>query len=270
VNYPNGHRNVIHTRRGITPVPFFQPPEYPIKSHNGAAFVIEGDTKMLFGEIRRTGGISIPHTSATTMGTDWRDNDRELEPLVEIFQGDRYNYECAACPLADPGGAKANEGESVLEQPRPAGFVHNAWEKGYRLGVIASSDHWSTHMSYALVYTPDLSRESIHNAMRRRRTYAATDNIILEYRMGEHFMGDEFAAAQVPPISVKIAGTAPIADLAIVRNNRVVYHTTPGISTANVQYQDTAPPKGLNWYYVRAQQKDRQMVWSSPIWVTVK
>lgn len=35
----------------------------------------------------------MSHTSATLMGTDWRDNDRSLEPLVEIYQGDRMSYE---------------------------------------------------------------------------------------------------------------------------------------------------------------------------------
>jgi hypothetical protein len=27
------------------------------------------------------------------MGTDWRDNDPVVEPVVEIYQGDRQNYE---------------------------------------------------------------------------------------------------------------------------------------------------------------------------------
>ena len=33
------------------------------------------------------------HTSATGMGTDWRDNDPDVEPVVEIYQGHRHNYE---------------------------------------------------------------------------------------------------------------------------------------------------------------------------------
>jgi hypothetical protein len=101
VTYPNGHRNIMHTKRGFTAVPFFQGLQAQFRSHNGAGEVLDGDTKMLYDEIRRSGGIAVSHTSATTMGTDWRDNDKDLEPVVEIFQGDRYSYECAACPLAD-------------------------------------------------------------------------------------------------------------------------------------------------------------------------
>ena len=72
-----------------------------MRYHTSAGSVLADDAKLLFEEIRRSGGISIPHTSATGMGTDWRDNDPEVEPLVEIYQGDRHNYEAAGAPLSD-------------------------------------------------------------------------------------------------------------------------------------------------------------------------
>ena len=80
---------------------------------------------------------------------------------------------------------------------QPEGMVSVAWAKGYKLGMIASSDHCSTHISYALVYTGDPTRQGILDAIRKRHTYGATDNIILDVRMGEHFMGDEFHAHAV-------------------------------------------------------------------------
>jgi hypothetical protein len=190
--------------------------------------------------------------------------------VVEIFQGDRYSYECAGCPLSDPASSSTSASFNVLETVKKEGFVDKAWEKGYRLGVIASSDHLSTHISYALVYAESASREAIQNAMRRRHTYAATDNIILEYRMGEHFMGDEFTATAVPPLHAKIIGTGPIEDVVVVRNNKVIYQTSPKSATAEINYEDRAPRKGLNFYYIRAVQKNRMAAWSSPIWVNVK
>ncbi|MCP5110272.1 MAG: hypothetical protein GY953_05510, partial [bacterium] len=190
VRYPFGHRNVFHTKRGVRNVPFFAPPEAYIQFHNGIGEVIEGDTKMLYEEIRRSGGIAISHTSATNMGTDWADNDPELEPVVEIFQGDRYSYECAGCPFSDKGDGYPSEGAAMLETIQEKGMVSAAWAKGYRLGVIASSDHLSTHMSYALVYAEETSREAVASAIRQRHTYAATDNILVDFRMGDAFMGD--------------------------------------------------------------------------------
>jgi hypothetical protein len=206
------------------------------------------------------------------MGTDWRDNDRKVEPLVEIFQGDRYSAECKGCPKADPGTRPEGSPQLLtsVEAERPAGYLDQAWAKGYRLGVIASSDHFSTHISYALVYAEATTREAIQNAMRLRHAYAATDNIIVDFHMGEHFMGDDFTAVAAPEIVAKITGTAPLTELVLIRNNRAVYQTAPNKVSAELRYRDVSPVKGLNWYYLRAQQADGQIVWSSPIWMTLK
>ena len=269
INYPMGHRNIIHARRGHFPVPFFEKTSYStfpnIRYHNGAPSVQEDDTKLLYEEVRRSGGITIPHTSATTMGTDWRDNDPEIEPLVEIYQGDRHSYEMPGAPLTDVG----SEAQNVLTQTEDAGFVSNAWAKGYRLGVIASSDHLSTHISYAMVWTEERTREAVLEAMRQRRAYAATDNIVLEFWIGDHFMGDELSADHVPAIRVKAVGTGEIANVEILRNNLSIYRSAPGEAEIDFVYQDMEPEPGLNYYYVRVVQIDGQTAWSSPIWVNV-
>lgn len=268
VRYPNGHRNVFHTKRGIQNVPFFVKPEEYMQRHNGIGAVIEGDTKMLYEEIRRTGGLAISHTSATNMGTDWRDNDPELEPVVEIFQGDRYSYECMGCPFSDKGDDYPSEGSAMLEEIHPDGMVAAAWAKGYRLGVIASSDHLSTHMSYAMVYAEDAAREGVYNAIKQRHTYGATDNLIVDFRVGEAFMGDEIRAqGEVPAIRAVILGTDTIREVALVRNNEVVYTLNPMSKDVEFEYTDNAPSPGENFYYVRAVQQNDEIAWSSPIWV---
>ena len=73
-------------------------------------------------------------------------------------------------------------------------MVWNALAMQYRLGFEASSDHISTHISYAIALAEDTTRPAILDAFRRRHCYAATDNIIMDVRSGEHLMGDEFAA----------------------------------------------------------------------------
>jgi hypothetical protein len=264
VSYPNGHRNIVHDRRGVEHVPFFLDQTLnSLRMHNGCSEVTADDTKSLYEALRKTGGIAIPHTSATIMGTDWRDNDPEVEPIVEIFQGDRYSYEAPDAPLTDPGG----EAASFLTAVKPAGFVSNAWDKGYRLGVITSSDHLSTHISYAMVWAEERSRGAVLDAMKARHTYGATDNIVLEFWMGEHFMGDEFAAATVPPIRVRAVGTKPVKAIDIIRNNRSIYRNGGGRREVDVTYLDTHPQPGTSFYYVRLEQVDGNVAWSSPIWV---
>jgi hypothetical protein len=265
IGFPDGHRNIIHSRRGVMPVPFFQGPLTPLRPHVGMGpnTVIPDDTKMLYEEIRRSGGIAVSHTSATSMGTDWRDNDPELEPVVELAQGDRRNYEYLGAPLSDPG--EVERGSSQYEP----GFVKHAWDKGYRLGVILSSDHWSTHISYALVWAEDRSREAILEALRARRTYGATDNIVLEFWIGDHFMGEEFSATEVPPIRIKVVGTDTISDIHVIRNNTSIYQNPGGSREVELSFRDMDPEPGTNFYYLRVLQENRQAAWSSPIWVNL-
>src|SRR5262249_52330430 len=147
------------------------------------------------------------------MGTDWRDNDPEVEPVVEIYQGHRHNYEHAGAPRSPTAATQIGGFE-------PAGFVWNALEKGYRLGFQASSDHISTHISYAVVATDDISPRGIIEAFRRRHSYGATDNIVLDIDAAGHIMGDECEVSKRPALDIHVRGTAPIAKLHIIRDNK--------------------------------------------------
>ncbi len=261
--YPWGHRNIFHSERGVPVVSFFTQADYTGPRPGVASGkLMDNDTELVYEQIERTGGIAISHTSGTNMGTDWAVQNRDdLEPVVEIFQGCRTSYEYVGAPKAatsqqnSPGGFK------------PDGFVWNAWERGYRLGVIASSDHVSTHISYAMVYTDDLSREGIMDAIRKRHTYGATDNIILDYRIGGRFMGDEFKTSEQPVLDVKIRGTDAVSKVDVVKNNTFLYSVEPGRQEVEFTYKDMQIEPGTSYYYVRVVQEDGQVAWSSPIWV---
>lgn len=265
VEYPNGHRNILHTRRGVPVVSFFTQASFdrprPLVAASRGT-LLENDTKLLYESLRRTGGISIPHTPGSNMGTDWRDNDPDVEPVVEVFQGDRVSYEHPGAPRA-PRSAD----DKPIGGYREDGFLWSAYRKGYRLGTIASSDHWSTHISYAMVYTEAPTRHDIFKAIRKRRTYGATDNIILEYRMGKHFMGEAFVAESIPTLEIKIVGTSAIASIEVIRSEEVVYATSPNHQEVSLSFTDKDPPAGSGYYYVRVVQDDREMAWGSPIWV---
>src|SRR5947207_10152704 len=89
VPYPNGHRNVIFDHRGVRTLPI---PASEQAGETGAA--------KLYEYLRQNNGITMPHSSATAQGTDWRDNGGELEPLIEIYQGYRTSYEYEGAPRA--------------------------------------------------------------------------------------------------------------------------------------------------------------------------
>jgi hypothetical protein len=254
--YPNGHRNILFAARGNPTLPI---PKSEQSGKDGA--------KALYEYLKKYNGIAIPHTSASTMGTDWRDNDPAVEPLVEIYQGDRVSAEYEGAPKAanraDPASAPGGF--------KPAGYVWNAWAKGYKLGVQAASDHLSTHISYACTLATEFTREGLLDAMRKRHSYGATDNIILDYRMQtggkEYLQGDIVNAPGEFKLSVKVIGTMPIRQIDIVKNNTFVHNRQPLEKEVSFTFVDNQPSPGESYYYVRVIQVDDQMAWSSPIWI---
>ncbi|HEX4131346.1 MAG TPA: hypothetical protein VHZ24_15000 [Pirellulales bacterium] len=255
VQFPNGHRNVIMPRRGIRPLP-----RGDVKS--GDEQTGTPDTKMLYAYLKNFGGMCASHTSGTNMGTDWRDNDPDVEPVVEIYQGHRHNYEHFGAPRS------ATEATQIGGY-QPSGFVWNALERGYRLGFQSSSDHISTHISYAVVVAPELSRQAIIDAFKKRHCYAATENIVLVVRSGEHLMGDQFSTKERPTLTIEAEGTGPIAKLHIVRDNKYVYNVEPNERQVRRTWTDTdAVPGKKSYYYVRIEQADGDLAWASPMWIT--
>ncbi len=264
VRYPEGHRNVVFAERGVRTLP-----RLPISDEN--IFAHAPDTQMLYKYLKHFGGVCASHTSATNMGTDWRDWDPDVEPMVEIYQGCRQNYE-------RPGAPRCPSENDSIGGWRPKGFVNLAFQKGYRFSFESSSDHRSTHISYALVYAEDTSREAILKAMKARHVYGATDNIIADYRCstgGEHFMGEEFTVSEAPTLKVKLIGTAPFDRVVLVKDDVETVLATPKKAEVELTWTDPNPTPGkTSYYYVRGEQaaegKDLlgELVWVSPMWIT--
>lgn len=102
----------------------------------------------LFDALRGKKALSIPHTSAWgNQQVSWDYYDPQVERLVKSSQGLRSTYEYNGAP--DPAGR--------------------------RMGFVASSDHRSTHMSFAAVYARGIDRAPVFEGLTARRTHAATD-----------------------------------------------------------------------------------------------
>jgi hypothetical protein len=219
---------------------------------------------MLYAYLHRFGGIVASHTSGTNMGTDWRDNDPVVEPIVEIYQGMRQSYEM-------PGAPRSMSEKDAIGGWHPKGFINLALAKGYQMAFQASSDHISTHTSFGNVFVTDDTREGVLEGLKRRHVYASTDNIVADVRCGEHMMGDAFTTGTAPEIKVKLAGTAPFAKVHIIKDNQYVYAVEPNKATVEFTWRDTAAqPDKTSYYYVRGEQEDGELVWASPMWITYR
>ncbi|MCB1226893.1 MAG: DUF3604 domain-containing protein [Verrucomicrobiales bacterium] len=262
VSYPEGHRNVVFAQRGVRTLP-----RLPISDPK--VFAPAPDTEMLYRYLHHFGGVCASHTSVGTMGTDWRNSDPEVEPMVEVYQGARQNYEYPGCP-------RCPTKEDAIGGWEPAGFICNAFEKGIKFSFQSSSDHGSTHISYAMIFVEDFSREGILKAMKLRRTYGATDNIIADTRCQgadgtNHMMGEAFTTQGAPAIHIKLTGTAPFKRIVIIKDNVEVHTTEPGTAEVDFTWTDPTPNPGKeSYYYVRGEQTNDELVWASPMWITVQ
>lgn len=265
VRFPEGHRNVVFAQRGVRTLP-----RLPISDRNVQQHA--PDTLMLFDYLKAFDGVCASHTSATSMGTDWRDWGGKYEPMVEIYQGARQNYERPGAPRSPTAGDAIGGWE-------PTGFINLALKRGYRFSFQSSSDHGSTHLSYALVIAEDNSRAALLKAMRQRHTYAATDNIIAEYTCTTggrtYMMGDEFTSATPPTVRVAFRGTAPFSRVVLVKDDVEIVLGQPNQADVAYTWTDPSPQPGrTSYYYVRGEQAPGpgqsigELVWASPMWIT--
>lgn len=262
VPYPHGHRNCMFAQRGIRTLPRLA--QSAVAQRVGG--IHADDAKMLYRYLKEFGGICASHTSATSMGTDWRDNDPEVEPIVEIYQGARNNYENPDSPRVghDPQGNKL---PASLGGWEPAGFIVNAFKKGYRFGFQSSSDHVSTHISYCVAVAERHDRNAILAALKQRHAYGATDDIILDVRSGNHMMGDAFKTNAAPALQINVIGTKPLAAVHVLKDSAIVHTFKPNEKEFRGTWTDPKPSEGTHYYYVRVEQADEELAWASPMWI---
>ena len=119
VTYPEGHRNVVFEQRGVRTL-------RRLPKSDRRVFAPAPDTEMLYKYLHHFNGICAVHTSATSMGTDWRNNDPVVEPMVEIYQGARQNYE-------RPGAPRSPTEDDAIGGFEPLGFVNLALKTGIQV-----------------------------------------------------------------------------------------------------------------------------------------
>ena len=203
----SGHQNVIYSssRRGG-----------PIFSS-----LAEGSERpdQLWEQLRRFPdypAITIPHHPGSGMVPyDWNYYDADYLRLVEIFQACRGNYEDDGCF------------RQYADATLPGSFVLDGLRRGYRFGLIASSDH-GNGASYVGAYAPGLDREAIFDALRNRRTMGATArDIVLDTRIGDTFMGGECRLNGPVELDVYARGYRELARLDLLRNGELVHSVVP-------------------------------------------
>ena len=171
--------------------------------------------------------LAIPHHVGYKLGwrgANWEHFRPEVSPVVEVFS----EHGCTESDRApEPMLRHSNGGRSTSNTIQPQ------LARGLRFGFVASSDN---HRGYPGAYgegvvgiwAPELTLAALFEAIRARRTYAATgDRIVLEMRLNDQPMGSQVPAVADRQIDVRVEGQDSIAMIELVRNGRVIERHFP-------------------------------------------
>ena len=204
----HGHRNLITpSRSAAAAAPFLDRQEVDLSVFPADDF------------------LAIPHQMANANSIfRWRRHLPAIENQLEIYQRRGSYEEEGAFRMARGTGAGAK-------------YTLDHLRDGKRFGLIASSDHSLENGAFAVIYAKERTRESIFEALKARRSYAATAKIALDVRLGERLMGEEGTVAADSALQVRCdtgATGGGIARVEVVRNGEVAHRWDGSATLPNV------------------------------------
>jgi hypothetical protein len=205
--------------------------------------------------------IVIPHVGGRV--ANWAFHDSKLEPVLEISSMHGH-FEWFAQEALARGYKLGFTGGSDGHLGLPGNDI---WPQHGRAGLTRRD--YGVPSAITAVCARDLTRKSILDAICQRRCYATTGvRILLDFSMDGNPMGAEYSAPHPPKLTISASGTAPIARVEVIRNDKRLFdRKTSGLSV-DLALTDEHPVPGVAYYYIRVTQADGEMAWSSPIWLT--
>ena len=227
--------------------------------------------------------FGVPHHTAFPLGRGtlggfrWELFDPETMPCVEIASkqgnGEYFGAPYAALPMAR--GGTVREG---LARGLRFGFVGATDTNIARPGSFTAQEKRQRLPGLTAVFAPSLEREAIYNAIRQRRCYATLGGRpILRFTINGAFMGESVRLQQadaVKHIVCDVAGSAELARVEVIKNGEAFFQfVTTDVGSHNrthdyrEEFPDTMPSQAGDYYFLRVQQCDGALAWSSPIWI---
>jgi hypothetical protein len=257
---PNGHRNVIYVSDEVEP---------PLDAKRFSAF----EPRALFDYYReRRDAILIPHHVKTW--TDWSFHDPELEPVMEV-------YSCW-------GQSESPSLELWNKGMTPGAAAWEAYRRGYRMGMMASSDnhvgmpgrshpgdrqaHTPFKGGLCAIWSPELTRQSLFDALKARRCYGTTGaRIIVRFSIDGRPMGSDIAlegSAKTVRAAVEVRGTEEFQSVEVVTAARPIRELVAGRGDDCLTTDVELPAVVGGHYYLRVTQRDGERAWTSPIFMS--
>ncbi|NLW50522.1 MAG: DUF3604 domain-containing protein [Candidatus Brocadiaceae bacterium] len=203
-NYQYGHHNV-----------YYRDYDQPIR--------MPATLPELYDALRGVEAFVIPHHTGYAVGScgkNWDYHDDALSPFVELYSLHGSSEEPDGIrPLLTRG--------SWMGPGAAGGSVQEGLARGYRLGIMASSDSHGDHPGaydngLIAVHAPELTRTALWEAMANRHIYGITgDRIALDFRLNGRPMGAIVRAEGARSLQVSAVAWDEIERLDVLKNNRI-------------------------------------------------
>ncbi len=231
----------------------------------------------LWAGLRGQPALTFAHHSAGgPISTNWNyPPDPELEPVTEI--------------VSVHGSSESEDSPGAIYNPVRGNFVRDVLDAGYRFGFIGSGDSHDGHPGeahlaspggggLAAIFSDELSREGIRQAMKARRVYATNGaRIWLEVSIDGEPMGSTLTAEPenspgepepalvLQRLRIRVVAESPLERVDLIRSGRVAEIPLDG--ELDWTHERQIPRLLANEYhYVRVIQTDGGTAWSSPIY----
>ena len=176
----------------------------------------------------------------------------------------------------------SSEGYAVDDRPLsnfdPANGVMAALRRGVRLGFIAGSDTHSGrpggslreplsyHGGLAAAWAKDLTRRSLFEALRARRTCALTRaRIVLKMTVNGAWMGSEIPMADRADIRIDAWAPGKIAKVELMKDTVLLREFGPFGDECHIEFDDAVDHPAF--YHCRVTQADGELAVGSPVWI---
>ena len=216
-NFRYGHHNVYYLNYDQ---PIRMPPTLP----------------ELYESLRDVEALVIPHHTGYPVGVcgkDWDYHDEALSPFVEVYSLHGSSEEPTGIDPILTYGSWMGPGGS-------GGSVQEGLARGYKLGLMASSDSHGDHPGaydngLIAAYANELTRSSLWESFRSKRIYGVTgDRIALDFSINGRPMGSTIRGQGTRAINVFAVAWDRVERVDILRNNQLLHSfVEPSGKTAN-------------------------------------
>jgi len=179
----------------------------------------------LYESLLGVDALVIPHHGGYPVGIcgkNWDFHDDRLSPFVEIYSLHGSDEEpCGIEPLFTSGSWMGPGGSG--------GSVQEGLARGYKLGIMASSDSHGDHPGaydngLIAAYADELTRPALWDAFQQRRIYGVTgDRIGLDFRVNGRPMGSSLECPGPREIAIAVSAWDKVDRVDIIKNNSVLH-----------------------------------------------